>query len=600
MPLINAKTVVDGDAESVYSLLKLDYNIPPYQRDYVWQEKHVGQLWDDLFDHYRRFEISESLVNPEGYFLGAMVVIEDPTTKTLEVVDGQQRLTTLSTIISVLFDKLQILPTSDPNRIGHEHTIREMLGKFDNGSWIANLRFSDLDLAKFFIESCLNKRDKAEKEKYWAEPWCVERISKKKSPVARLKAAMDVGYTKVEKFLAAQPNPALGVARLLSLLKLTTEAVVLLKITARSYGSAYAIFESLNNRSVPLSQADLIKNELLKLAAPTDRDDITENWVSARELVETMEPIQLPDALHYSYLSRYGRAKARDLYQRAKSQVTSAAVAKSYSDSLLEDIEALDSCVTNFDSNWTAETTNMLKDIKNVLNVKLCYPFLIAAHRKHQGSPGDFEAHVRAAMNFSFRFIKVGEGSLEVFANTISDAALLVQAGNPIADVKKLFLAQAPDAQFVSEFQTFSTGSVKLGYFCVYYLELVQITGSGVIPVPHGIDQNLEHIMPKAPNQKHWPTISTLKKSNPEAFRGYLWRVGNLLPLPASINKSLKNKDIQHKINNTTPNCYSATALSSPKKVVNYLDAGDWTYESIDDRQSDLAANYAISAWSLA
>lgn len=599
MPLIVAKSVVDGDAESVFTLLKLDYQIPPYQRDYVWQEKQVGQLWDDLVDHFHRFAVSDSLVNPDGYFLGAMVVIEDPTTRLLEVVDGQQRLTTLSTVMAVLFDELQSQPAGDPNRIGYEHTIRDMLGKFDNASWTANLHFSDPDLGRFFLESCLLKRARAEKQEFWDQPWSADRISRKKLPIARLKAAIDVGYIKLKEFLDTQPDPNLRGIRFLSFLRLATEAVVLLKITARSYGSAYAIFESLNNRNVPLSQADLIKNELLKVAAAADRDEVVDNWVNSRQLVESMEPIQLPDAIHYSYLSRHGRAKARDLYQKAKAQVTSPASARAYSIELLEDVEALDALISNFDSSWTADTANMLRDIKDVLKVKLTYPYLIAAYRVNRTLPLEFEKHVRAAMNFAFRYVTVGEGSLEVFANTISEAALIVNAGNSVTDAKKLFSSQSPDAEFAAEFATFSTASVKLGYYCAYYLELVQITG--VIPVPHGVDQNLEHIMPKTPSSTNWPTIVTLKAASPEVFRSYLWRVGNLLPLPAAINKSIKNRDINYKINNSTPNHYNAATLglASPKSVVKYLDGGEWTYTSIENRQKDQATKFAATAWSL-
>lgn len=601
MALLNPKAVVNGDAESTSKLMRGDYLVPAYQRDYVWQEKHVGQLWDDIFDHYKRISVNDDLVaSPDGYFLGAMVVIESKGEEQLEVVDGQQRLTTLTTIVSVLLDVIrEYLPENDPARNGYENTLTVMLGKFENGAWKTNVQFADQDLGQFFLHSCLVKKRRDEKNAYWQEAWCASRIAKKRSPVARLKAAIDVGYDRLGRFLTEQADPNLRKNRLVSLIRLTTEAIVVLKITALSYESAYAIFESLNNRSVPLSQADLIKNELLKHAAPANREEITENWTEVRGMVEGFDGVFMPDFLHYSYLSRFGHARARELYQKVKGQTSTSALAKNYSDELVKDALALDALMENFPATWDAETHQMLKDIKSVLNVKLCYPFLIAAHRKFADVPDDFKTHVRAALNFSFRYIKVLEGSIESFANHVSDAAQMINTGKSIDDIRAFFLKHAPDSEFAAEFATYSTSSVKLAYFAVYYLEKVRMKGA--LPVGHGMEQHLEHIMPKQPSAKEWPSAATLKNESPEVFKTFLWRIGNLLPLTATINKSIKNRSITYKLGNSTGNHYNSAELNliSPKRVSDFLDGGLWTYKSIEDRQKDLAENWAAKAWPL-
>jgi hypothetical protein len=84
---------------------------------------------------------------------------------------------------------------------------------------------------------------------------------------------------------------------------------------------------------VPLSQADLVTNELLKLAPVGDCDDIVDNWTTIRQLVDGFEVIQFPDLLHHSYLSRYGRSKARELYIRSKKKLATIA-AKTYVEQL--------------------------------------------------------------------------------------------------------------------------------------------------------------------------------------------------------------------------------------------------------------------------
>ena len=93
--LIIANSVVNGESLDVMTLLASKHRIPPYQRDYVWTRKVVEQLWNDLIAHYKRHSINEKIVDPEGYFLGAMVVIRKQGSNEYEVVDGQQRLTSL-------------------------------------------------------------------------------------------------------------------------------------------------------------------------------------------------------------------------------------------------------------------------------------------------------------------------------------------------------------------------------------------------------------------------------------------------------------------------------------------------------------------------
>ncbi len=598
--LVIAKSVVGGDSLNVQDLLSLQHEIPAYQRDYVWTKRAVEDLWDDLISHYKRFSSNENLINPEGYFLGAMVVVKNESNSNFEVVDGQQRLTSLSTLITVLLDSLKNFDIREPFLSGYEQVARSCLGRFLGGEYKSNLTFSDTDVASFFLDSCLTHQTKDDKETYWSSTWCSAKLARKNSTIYRIHEAINCGYERLFAFVDECADPERKRERLSSFFRLATECVIVLRITAHSHSNAYAIFESLNNRGVRLSQADLIKNELLKVSPPNELDEIIENWGDARQNVDSTEVISLPEFLHFSYLSRHGKVKANDLFENVKSLLASGGgIALTYSRTLLQDSEALEALTTNFSSGWTNSTLHMLKDIMNVLGVKLCYPFLISVYRTHSENKDAFEAHVRLVMNFSFRYLKVMDGSIESLSNAISEAAALVNIGKPLADVAIPFKTLAPDSLFQERFETASFSNTKLAYFSVYYIEKALMQGS--VPVDHGKEQNLEHIMPRTPTAVHWPKALSEKNTNPELFKDYLWRVGNLLPLPEAINKSLKNKNISYKIHNGSSNEYSAANLTliSPKGVHNYLEGGEWTYKSIADRQRDLAKNHAASAWAL-
>ncbi len=374
----------------------------------------------------------------------------------------------------------------------------------------------------------------------------------------------------------------------------------MLRITAMSYSNAYAIFESLNNRGIPLSQSDLIKHEVLDACDSSNLVEVGELWQSARQIIDSIEikTLSMPDFVHYSYISRNGMEKANKLYDKIKQSISSPALAKSYAEGLEKDASAMFGLTEAFDAAWKSETKSMLKDIKYVLNIKHCYPFLIAAYHAHGNNPPIFNSHVEAVMNFAYRYMKVIEDPLENFTAAIGAACLLVMQNKGIDEIRAHFRREASDDQFIKRFEDASFSNTKLAYFTVYYIEKVMLNGT--TPNDHGLEQNLEHIMPKSPNAR-WPDAAAWKKANPDEFGEYLWKIGNLIPLPASINKSLQNKPIQQKIQDPSGQDYSSGghSLISPATIKNYLINSQWIKESIDLRQRELAEKYAVKAWPL-
>ena len=90
-----------------------DYTIPSYQRPYAWTVDEASELFDDLHDFFQ-----SDLEEP--YFLGSIVLIKEENTPRSEVVDGQQRLTTLTILLAAIASDL-----SDDRRKDFEDYIRE-------------------------------------------------------------------------------------------------------------------------------------------------------------------------------------------------------------------------------------------------------------------------------------------------------------------------------------------------------------------------------------------------------------------------------------------------------------------------------------------
>ena len=88
-----------------YQLLKIfssdfEYHIPAYQRPYAWTTEETNTLFDDLYGFF------SSEKEDENYFLGSIVLIKETANRRADVIDGQQRLTTLTILFSVLADNL--------------------------------------------------------------------------------------------------------------------------------------------------------------------------------------------------------------------------------------------------------------------------------------------------------------------------------------------------------------------------------------------------------------------------------------------------------------------------------------------------------------
>lgn len=120
---VDQKTIID-----LLSDKKADFLIPDYQRPYAWNEEQCQTLWDDIFlfsfpnNNYEEFDENEE------YFLGSIVTFKNDNGKS-EVIDGQQRLTTLMLILRAFYDKFTNM--QDKNSILTRDRIEKCIWKTD-------------------------------------------------------------------------------------------------------------------------------------------------------------------------------------------------------------------------------------------------------------------------------------------------------------------------------------------------------------------------------------------------------------------------------------------------------------------------------------
>lgn len=241
---------------------KIRYHIPKYQREYVWNKWNWESLYDDI-------EESEG-----GHFLGSIICINTETDShkaaDLELVDGQQRMTTLSLFYLALYDFLN-RHNPNPKDVDSLVELRSLRNKIiikDSNEVRLSPSYSNNNLKDY--------------KHIFSE--VITDLKSSKTPKnlgnRRIKKAYNYFYDRLN---AVDENEQLiysyeDVQNILVKLNSAT----LVKIDVATHADAFTLFETLNNRGVPLSAIDLIKNKLLghleKLDKTTNLEDNFERW----------------------------------------------------------------------------------------------------------------------------------------------------------------------------------------------------------------------------------------------------------------------------------------------------------------------------------
>lgn len=261
------KMIKNVSDPSVASILSTDalkvYNIPRYQREYTWGQQDWASLYDDVFG------------NDPGYFLGSIIVIQgeiDPKTNIVdfEVIDGQQRLTTISLLLAALYARINEHPDAidEDMQLDDVRPLRNRLVLKSNKSMtrvVPQVQNHNQDDYRWILKEHVGLAVVMQRPKYHG--------------VRKMSKAFEYFYDRLGEEIAGMGDDD-AVSTLLDKSRVLCSAV-LVQINVDSHADAYTLFASLNNRGVPLSAVDLIKNTLLAKVADADGDELDyyfEQW----------------------------------------------------------------------------------------------------------------------------------------------------------------------------------------------------------------------------------------------------------------------------------------------------------------------------------
>ena len=256
------------------------YQIPDFQRPYVWEEQQATALVNDLLDAWR--------TNDGDYFLGSIVLVEQPNGDNVDILDGQQRLTTLCILVSLL------------RHLEEDPALRDELGSL---LLIAQSRIKDLDeRPRLSVREC----DRDFFDTFIIGDNIDSLLDVDGDSLTHASVRRIVANARTILDVLGNPDMLMP-SEISDFIRYLTLHVSLIEVSTDSYQAAHRIFSVLNTRGVPLSAADIFKARVLSRVAPDARARYARLWEQSIDSLGT----ENPDAFFGHLLTLTLRAPAR-------------------------------------------------------------------------------------------------------------------------------------------------------------------------------------------------------------------------------------------------------------------------------------------------
>lgn len=543
--------------------------VPPNQRSYAWQERHVKNYLEDL---------NEALINGhDDYFLGTIVLIQEGR-EPPSIADGQQRIATTSIALARLRDLLL--------ELGRERSARsidqDFLRTVDRSSEAMTPRLSlNLEDNEYFSRAVLAfPEDEDFKAAAAMEP---TRASNQ-----RLKEAS----AQCEAFFRSGMESLPDRARPDYLLKwvdfLQHQGTVIV-VTVPDEVGAYRMFETLNDRGLKASQADILKNYMFS-KTPTRLPEALTLWSTTAATLEGLggdENASLLTYLRHLWITMKGGTKERELAAAIRSDVTSERRTIEFLTEAAAAVADYLALSSSKHSKWEAYPPSVKHSIETLsehLQVEQIKPLLFAVARHF--SPEEAEKAFKLFVSWSVRFlIYGGRGGMldtQYSLRAFDVGSVRFTKARELRDAMRDYVPS--DVAFE---QAFATARVSRSHLARYYLRAIEKQRSAdpqpeYVPNDDVSQINLEHVLPMIPTND-W-------KVDAEQARSAQRLLGNMALLREARNRDLGNKSFAEKKKVFAESDYQTTAEIAERD--------SWTLDDIVERQKELAAS-AVKTWPL-
>ncbi len=541
------------------------YTVPQFQRDYSWDQDNWEDLWNDILNIYEE---------NDSHYMGS-IVLQNNGDSHFQIIDGQQRFTTLSIISLAIISKIKELAADNIDKEANEERvdllIKDYLGQKDSVSLkYSSKLFLNENNDGFYQQRLLNFREPVNYRKLidsdkllWdSYQFYIKRVNE-------LYEKLNSGE-KLASFL----KDVIG------------KNLLFIQITVEDELNAYTVFETLNSRGVELTSTDLLKNYLFSLVAksPTDLNQVKSQW---KKIIEIIGLKNFPIFLRHYLNGRMKLISKKYLFKAIKQIVKTDENVFTLLDNL-EGYAYIYMALGNpNDDFWKGEkelieAINALKLFRVTQNKSL----LMVSYNK-LGNINEFKKLVKSIVNISYRYNVIGKLQTNEMEKIFNRAAIKVNdsdnitASQILVSIKDLYVTDESFKNYfeLKSFNTNNSNNKKLTRYTLYKIE-------GQLPNGNKYDYltdsgTIEHILPENLTEQ-WEEFF----SEDEHVRN-LYKIGNLTLLEPKKNKEAADHTIDIK---------EPIFKSSKYAITNSISVSEWNTSAIKQRQAELG-RVACGVW---
>lgn len=525
------------------------YSVPIFQRSYSWEKQQIVDFWEDLMNLYNSKE------KDDGYFIGSMVFTPHKERNKIEILDGQQRFATILLFLASLRDTLK----------------QTSFGRAPQ--WVENITnlvsFSDIVTCSKNPKLELNREDRTFFDKIVIDGSIPD---PKYNSHKLIREAYIFFRTEINKKVKESKENFIE-----NILDIITNKLLVIKIEVDSDVNANMIFETLNDRGLELSVANLVKNYIFSISGQK-LEEVLQLW---KDVVDQVGDYNVTKFLRHFWISSFEVIGKEELYKRLKKEVKEDNVKK-----FMEQLSGEALVYANFNNPthefWgDTEIENMINKL-NILRVEQVYSILLAIYNRFHNKKESFKKLLQILINFTFRYSTVCGLDPKVLESFYSKISIKLRK-NKIdeekvkEDIRKLCPSKD---KFIASFEDMEIKNRKLARYVLFEMNNYLLVKNGKKELTTDINNvNLEHIIPKKPDIS-WKKFFEENDITKENLAHIVYKIGNMTILYKEYNKKIANKFFSVK-----RVMYEKSELPLNKDLKNYKVFG---CEEIKKRQQEM------------
>ena len=544
----------------------LSYRVPMFQRDYSWGPDEWDDLWQDIVGLFGE--------DPEPAHYRGYLVLQSADNREFDIIDGQQRMTTLSLLMLAAISHLNDLAAP-----GDQHDPQYRRAQQLRGNYIGYLDPVSLVPRSKLI---LNRHNDSFYQNYL--------VPLEKLPQRGLNASEHLLRRAFlwfkQRIRDRSGNDGQSVARFVDG---AVDKLFFTVITVTDELNAFKVFETLNARGVRLSVTDLLKNYLFSVvshsgAHQSEIKTLEDRWEG---IVGLLGSESFPEFLRVFWNSRNRLVRKADLFKVIRDEIRDRAKAFELIRDMDRNARVYAALRDPQDASWSEDERHSLAQLQ-MFNVRQPMALLLTAFdRFAENNRRGFIRLLRAIAAVSFRYnvicsrqsneqeVVYNNIAVELSSRRINDVATAIARLRPVYPDDQEFRAAFTDKSL----RTTSSRNNKVVRFILFRLE-EQLSGQSL--EFESAKYGIEHILPENPGDG-WDQFDDQQQE------ASTYRLGNLTILATADNRDLGNTGFANKLE-----IYRRSNLAITRKISEEYDA--WTEEKIRSRQ-EWMAKQATGIW---